>query len=63
MSSTIWVAIISLIGTSIGTLGGILASNNLVKYRLEELERKVDKHNNLIERTYKLEQKVDDLMS
>ena len=63
MSSTIWVAIISLIGTSIGTLGGILASNNLVKYRLEELEKKVDKHNNLVERTYKLEQKVDDLMN
>ena len=31
----------------------------LISYRLEQLERKVDKHNNLIERTYELEKKVD----
>lgn len=31
----------------------------LISYRLEELEKKVDKHNNLIERTYEMEKKVD----
>lgn len=31
----------------------------LISYRLEELERKVDKHNTLIERTYALERRVD----
>lgn len=31
----------------------------LISYRLEELEKKVDKHNNLIERTYELERKTD----
>lgn len=35
-------------------------SNNLTKYRIEQLEIKVEKHNNLIERVYKLEQKVED---
>lgn len=49
---------ISLIGTSIGTIGGILASNKLTNYRLSELEEKVDKHNNLINRMYKLESRV-----
>lgn len=33
----------------------------LVVYRIDQLEQKVDKHNNVIERTFKLEQKVDDL--
>lgn len=30
----------------------------LVQYRLEELEKKVDKHNNLVERTYILEKDI-----
>lgn len=59
MSATLAAAIISLIGTGIGTFGGILASNRLTVYRLEQLEKKVDKHNSLIERTYKLESEVD----
>lgn len=50
------VAAISLIGTLVGTLGGILVSSRLTNYRLEQLEKRVEKHNNLIERTYKLEQ-------
>lgn len=56
MSDTIWVALLSLIGTLLGTLGGIVASQKLVSYRLEQLEKKVQAHNNLIERTYKLEE-------
>lgn len=50
--------IISLIGSAIGTFGGILASNKLTNYRIEQLEKKVDKHNSVIDRTYRLEQEV-----
>ena len=39
-----------------GWLGGIALSSNLTNYRIEQLEKKVEKHNNLITRTYKLEQ-------
>lgn len=56
MSETIIIALISLVGTLAGSLGGILVSSKMTNYRIEQLEKKVDKHNNLIERTYKLEQ-------
>jgi hypothetical protein len=56
--SEILVAIIAGIGTLVGTFGGIMASNKLVNYRLEMLEKKVDTHNNVIERTYILEEKM-----
>lgn len=55
MDSTIIVAIMSLFGTLIGSLGGIVASNKLVIYRIQELEKKVEKHNSVIDRVYKLE--------
>ena len=55
MSATIIVAILSLAGTLIGSLFGILASNKLVVYRIEQLEKKVEKHNNVLERVYVLE--------
>lgn len=55
MSETIIVAILSLAGTLIGSLFGILAANKLVVYRIEQLEKKVEKHNNVIERVYVLE--------
>ncbi len=48
MSDTIIIALISLLGTLGGTLGGILATSKLTNYRLEQLEKKVDKPNNLI---------------
>lgn len=41
---TIIVAILSLIGTFVGTIGGILISNKLTNYRVEQLEKKVDKY-------------------
>ena len=49
-------AVLAFAGTLIGSLGGILAANKLVNYRLQELEKKVEKHNNVIERVYKLEE-------
>ena len=57
MSETVLVAILSLIGTLCGSLFGILAANKLINYRLSQLEKKVEKHNNLVERMYKLEEK------
>ena len=58
MTPEIVVGVLSLIGTLCGTVGGILAANKLVTYRLEQLEKKVDKHNNVIERMYKIEERV-----
>lgn len=58
MSTEIVVALLSLLGTAIGSLAGILAANKLVVYRIEQLEKKVEKHNTLIERTYKVEESV-----
>lgn len=56
MNDTVIVALISLAGTLCGTFGGILMSNRLTNYRIEQLEQKVEKHNNLVERTYRLEE-------
>ena len=56
MTETIIVAILSLFGTLGGSLLGIVASSKLTIYRIEQLEKKVEKHNSVIERVYKLEQ-------
>lgn len=55
MSDAVIVAILSLAGTLLGSGLGVVASSKLTSFRLEQLERKVQAHNNLIERTYKLE--------
>lgn len=55
MTTEIIVALIGLIGSAVGSLVGILINSKLSNYRIEQLEKKVDKHNNLIERTYNLE--------
>lgn len=57
MPSEVIVCLLSLCGTLIGSIAGIIASSKLTTYRIEQLEKKVDKHNNLIERTYKLEER------
>lgn len=56
MPTEITVALIGLLGSGLGAFVGVLASVKLTDYRLEQLEKKVEKHNNLIERTYKLEE-------
>ncbi len=61
MSETIIVGLLSLFGTLVGTLGGIVAANKLVTYRLEQLEKKVNLHNNYIERTFKLEGQMSEV--
>ena len=50
MNSESTVALLSAAGTLLGSLGGILASNRLTNYRIAQLEKRVDKHNNLVER-------------
>lgn len=55
MDNSIFVAVLSLAGTLIGSLFGILAANKLSNYRISQLEEKVNKHNQVVERTYKLE--------
>ena len=59
MSDAIIVALIGLAGSAIGSLIGVMTSSKLTSYRLEQLEKKVQAHNNLVERTYKLEQKEE----
>ncbi len=61
MTETILSSILSLVGTLIGTFGGILVAGKLTTYRIEQLERKVEKHNSVVERTFKLEGKVTEL--
>ena len=61
MSSETIVAVLSLAGTLIGSLSGILVANKLVNYRLSQLEKKVDKHNSVVERTYKLEGRITEI--
>lgn len=55
MSETLIIAIISLFGTLMGTFGGIMTSNKLTGYRIQKLEEQVAKHNNVVERVFRLE--------
>lgn len=55
MTDTVIVALLSLVGTLAGSLGGILTANKLTNYRIQQLEAKVEKHNKVIERVYNLE--------
>lgn len=50
------VALIAFGGTLVGTFGGIITSSRLTNYRIQQLEKKVDRHNQLIERTFRLEE-------
>ena len=59
MSEPVITALIGLAGSAIGSIAGIIATSRVLQYRIEQLEKKVDKHNNLIERTYKLEERAE----
>lgn len=59
MNDAIIVALIGLAGSGIGSILGVLVSSKLTIYRVEQLEKQVAKHNNLIERTYELEKRTD----
>jgi predicted nuclease with TOPRIM domain len=55
MDNTIIIALISFAGTLFGTFGGIITSNKLTIFRIEQLEKKVEQHNNVVKRVYELE--------
>ncbi len=58
MDTAVISALIALCGSLIGTFAGVLTGGKLTEYRLKMLEQKVEKHNNLIERMYALEEKA-----
>ena len=55
MSDAVIVGLLSLLGTLCGAYFANRKSSALIEYRLQELEKKVDRHNSVIERTYELE--------
>ena len=59
MDNTVIVALLSLVGTAIGSVAGIIAANKMAMYRIEQLEKKVAAHNSLVERMYKLEGRMN----
>lgn len=58
MDNTVIVALISLIGTLVGSLGGILVSSKLTAYRIEQLEKRVAEHNNFAKRMPVVEEQI-----
>ena len=58
MSEAIIVAILSLTGTALGSVVSVLTSNRLTNYKIDELKKQVERHNSIIERTYKLEERA-----
>ena len=54
------IALLGFAGTLVGSLLGVVTAQKLTQYRLEQLEEKVSKHNSLIERTFKLEGRMDE---
>lgn len=56
MSDAIVVAILSLCGTAVGSVVSVLTANRLTNYKIDALQKQVEKHNNLIERTFRLEE-------
>lgn len=61
MKETIIIAIISLIGTFFGSLSGVITSAKLTNYRLKQLEKKVEKHNNFAEKIPLLDLRIKEL--
>ena len=60
MTEAVFVAILGFAGTLAGSLLGVVTAQKLTQYRLSQLEDKVNRHNNLIERTFKLEGRMDE---
>ena len=58
MDNTVIVALISLVGTLGGSLGGILVSSKLTNYRIQQLENKVAEHNNFARRMPVVEEQI-----
>lgn len=61
MTTEIVVALIASAGGLLGSGAGVMASSRLTSYRIEQLEKKVEKHNNIVERTYRLEGQMENV--
>ncbi len=61
MTEEMLVALLGFVGTLLGSLLGVIAAQKLTQYRLSQLEEKVNRHNNLIERTFVLEGQVQEI--
>ena len=59
MTESVIIALISLLGSGCGALVGIVVQSRLIKYRIEQLEKKVSEHNNLVVRTYENEKQLN----
>lgn len=58
MPTEFWIAALSFVGTFCGTFGGIIINSKLTCYRIEQLEKKVDKHNNFAARMPVVEEQI-----
>ena len=56
MKNELFSGIFSLVASLVGAFGGIITSTKLINYQINELKKRVDRHNNVIERTFKLEE-------
>lgn len=59
--TAIIVAVLSLIGTLGGSLGGIVVSSKLTAYRIQQLEEKVAEHNNFARRMPVIEERIEQI--
>lgn len=59
MDNEILIALIGLGGSAVGSLIGIFANSKIIDYRLGALEKKIDEHNQLIDRMYKAEKRIE----
>ncbi len=57
MATEAIISLVSVLGSALGTFAGIMVNSKLINYRIEQLEKKVDKHNQVIDRVYKLEKR------
>lgn len=61
MDNNILLGLLTLLGTAIGTLGGIFASAKLTNFRIQQLEEQVKKHNSIVERTFAVEHDISNI--
>lgn len=57
MKMEVIVSLISALGSALGTFAGIMVNSRLTNFRIEQLEKKVDMHNQVIDRVYELEKR------
>lgn len=59
MPTELWIAMLTLVGTLVGTFGGIVTSNKMTCYRIEQLENRVGEHNNFARRKPVAEKQIE----